>query len=571
MVETERGRKKASIMFATGERWKLTRDDLRDENGILILPLISLKRVNIDRTPGTSAMVREVPYITVKKNIHEKTSNIQNLVDQKRKSNFPEKKVIPVEEYLTIPFPDFCTIYYEITIWAQYQTQMNEILEKIFYNYDYLDSFAMHTAYNNGVGEGYRFVGYRDGNVTPQTNVEEFSAEERVLKYVYNIKVPVYLMLDPKDETLAYGRNKTETTKDKNTKMVYKSQNVVAIKLKESLVGAGVIDKLKAAEINLFDNQQDQARIDLYNLLSSGGSGGGGGGALSISTAIPPNIAVVGDGGNSSQAASANHTHGHGFLAGGGMHAIATILSAGFMPAATGSELDVLSIIGGVPKWSIQSSAVSTQVTGSDNFFVKQILQVSGSIVNPIGHLILSSSAGSRITVSGSLLVTDLSTITTRGPIVNDIGHLILSSSTSFITVSGALKVTGDFVSNALDSRYVLTSSYNNFTQSLNGFTASFSASVQSIGDARYARTVNGLLGTITVTAGPNITINTSGQDISITGSAGNVTGSTDFFVTNLLKVSGTITNPVGHLILSSTGGSIIAVSGNLKSTRSHY
>ena len=182
-------------------------------------------------------MVREVPYVTVKKNIHAKTSNIQNLIDQRVRSNFPQKKVIPVEEYLTIPFPDFCTIYYEITIWSQYQTQMSEILEKIFYNYDYLDSFAMHTEYKDGVGSGYRFVGYRDGNVTPKSNIEEFSAEERVLKYTYNIKVPVYLMLDPKDETLAYDRNKTEGRKDKNTKIIHKSQNVVAIKLKESIVG----------------------------------------------------------------------------------------------------------------------------------------------------------------------------------------------------------------------------------------------------------------------------------------------------------------------------------------------
>lgn len=31
-VDTETTRKKVSIIFATGERWKLTRDNLRDEN-----------------------------------------------------------------------------------------------------------------------------------------------------------------------------------------------------------------------------------------------------------------------------------------------------------------------------------------------------------------------------------------------------------------------------------------------------------------------------------------------------------------------------------------------------------
>lgn len=408
MVETERGRKKASIMFATGERWKLTRDDLRDENGILILPLISLKRVNIDRTPGTSALVREVPYVTVKKNVHEKTSNIQNLVDQKRRSNFPQKKIIPVEEYLTIPFPDFCTIYYEITIWAQYQTQMNEILEKIFYNYDYLDSFAMHTDYNNGVGEGYRFVGYRDGTVTPQTNVEEFSAEERVLKYVYNIKVPVYLMLDPKDETLAYGRNKTETTKDKNTKMVYKSQNVVAIKLKESLVSGGVVDLLKAAEIDLFDNQQDQARIDLFNLLSSGGSGGGGG--LTISTAIPPNIAVVGSGGDSTQAASANHTHGHGNLPGGSLHDLVSATGSGFVPTLESvTNGYVLTKTGNSASWAFNDGSSGVSVSsieyviasgttqGTATPVSSSVIWVSGNINNNAGIILSSSNNGTTV------------------------------------------------------------------------------------------------------------------------------------------------------------------------------
>lgn len=50
-VETENDKKKVSVMFATGERWKLSKEDLRDENGTLILPLISISRTNIDRTP----------------------------------------------------------------------------------------------------------------------------------------------------------------------------------------------------------------------------------------------------------------------------------------------------------------------------------------------------------------------------------------------------------------------------------------------------------------------------------------------------------------------------------------
>jgi len=398
--------------------------DLRDENGILILPLISLKRVNIDRTPGNSALVREVPYVTVKKNIHAKTANIQNLVEDRLRSNFPQKKIIPVEEYLTIPFPDFCTIFYEITIWTQFQTQINEILEKIFYNYDYNDSFAMFTDYKNGVGSGYRFVGYRDGNVTPQTNIEEFSAEERIIKYVYNIKVPVYLMLDPKDETLAYGRNKTESTKDKNTKIIHKSQNVVAIRLKESVIGAGVVDQLKAADIDLFNNEQDAARQALFNLLNSGGSSGGGGGGggstLTFDTADPQPIYIVPTVGSSGKVSNSDHVHFHGFLPGGGLHSVVSSLSAGFAPVINGSNGYVLTQTGTSASWSASGGG---EVTGSTNFFVTNLLKVSGSIANPVGHLILSSSVGSKIVISSSLVT---------------FGNLVINGSNSFSQIDGA-------------------------------------------------------------------------------------------------------------------------------------
>lgn len=191
-------------------------------------------------------MAQEVPYITVKTNIHKKTANIENLTDFQKKLGFPVMKKPPVEETLTIPFPDFCTIYYELTIWTQFETQMNEILEKIFYNYDHLDSFVMWSEYDNATkkGNGYRFVGFRDGNITPKNNIEEFSNQERILKHTYQIKVPTYLILDPKDETLAYGRKHGTSKTDDNSKYVYKSQNVVDIKLEEKVLSAQQFDEL---------------------------------------------------------------------------------------------------------------------------------------------------------------------------------------------------------------------------------------------------------------------------------------------------------------------------------------
>jgi hypothetical protein len=247
-IDVESGRSKVAIIFATGERWKLVRDNkgIRDENGTLILPLITIRRTNIDRTRGFGGLAQEVPSITVNNIIHEKTGFIQNLVKARRGLGFvsPEKPV--VREYLTIPFPDFSILYYEISIWTQYQTQMNEILEKIFYNYDHSDSFVMPVEYdgNKRKGNSYYFVGFREGNVVPQTNVEEFTNKERILKYSYSIKTPVYLMLDPKDETLSYGKNMGENKSDDGSKVVHKTQNSIDIKLKESVLSIEEFEKL---------------------------------------------------------------------------------------------------------------------------------------------------------------------------------------------------------------------------------------------------------------------------------------------------------------------------------------
>lgn len=241
-------RSKVPVIFATGERWALIRDNkgIRDDNGTLILPLISVRRTLIDRTPGEHALGQETPSITIRKQIHSKTANIQNALYARAVRGFPQPKREPVYEYLTIPFPDFANVYYEIVIWAQYQNQMNEILEKIFYNYDHGDSFVMPVEYDGHKrkGNSYYFVGFRDGNVAPQSNVEEFSDQERIIKYLYTIKVPAYFMFDPKDETLAYGRKKSTSKDDDGSKVVYKLQSTNELKVKETILSVEDFEKL---------------------------------------------------------------------------------------------------------------------------------------------------------------------------------------------------------------------------------------------------------------------------------------------------------------------------------------
>lgn len=239
-VDTERGREQVPTLFVGGERWKLIRkNNFRDENGTLILPIIAIKRVDIDRTPGFGGMAQEVPEVVVSRVIHPKSSNLQSLVKARKVKGFPEVTPPVIREYLTIPYPDFCQVFYEIMIWSQYQQQMNEILEKIFYNYDFRDSFVMPVDYDgkNPKGGGYYFVGFREGNVTPQGNQEDFTDQERIIQYMYNLKVSAYLMMDPKDETLSYGKD------SEGKKVVYKYQSSVKTRLTETVMSIEEFEK----------------------------------------------------------------------------------------------------------------------------------------------------------------------------------------------------------------------------------------------------------------------------------------------------------------------------------------
>lgn len=235
----DQGRKKVPVIFASPERWKAIRDGggHRDTNGTLILPLISVYRRNINRDRGFGGMASEVPYVTVSRKLSNRTSEIQNLLQTRYNNGFPEpKKDVAVYEYLTVPFPDFCTVYYDIAIWTQYQSQMNEILEKIFYRYDYMDSFVMPVNYDEKMkpsGKGFYFVGFREGDVSSTSNVEDFTDDERVIKTLYSIKVPVYLILSPPDEPLAYGKDKGDVNSS-GRPVVYKQQSTTTITLGES-------------------------------------------------------------------------------------------------------------------------------------------------------------------------------------------------------------------------------------------------------------------------------------------------------------------------------------------------
>jgi hypothetical protein len=228
-VESQGGLKKVPVMFSQGERWAVgrTRQAFRDENGVLILPIMSLRRVSLDPNPEGTVLGVQVPSIQIAKRIDPKSREIKNLEKQKQLGrNFPA-----IYEVYTIPFPNALVATYQLVIQTQYITQMNAILEKMWRQMDIQKSFVAplkndgrqppadnQYALEKAIDFPY-VVGFLEGTATDSGNFEEFTDTERVIKYSTDVTVPFVMQVDPGIDPPAVKVERTAykvTLKDEN-------------------------------------------------------------------------------------------------------------------------------------------------------------------------------------------------------------------------------------------------------------------------------------------------------------------------------------------------------------------
>jgi hypothetical protein len=197
-------------VFSQGERWTIgrARGILRDDNGVLMLPVMAVRRVSV--TPDTTmlALGVQTDNIQVSRRIDPKTADLQSLERTKPASQrLPNEPV--VYEVHTIPFPDRVVVDYQLVIQTQYIGQMNDILQKLWRMMDIQRSFVM-PILNDGRkpprATGYRdpkplsspyLVGFFEDTYSDNGNFEEFTEQERVIKYTTSFSVPAALSTSP--------------------------------------------------------------------------------------------------------------------------------------------------------------------------------------------------------------------------------------------------------------------------------------------------------------------------------------------------------------------------------------
>lgn len=228
-------RLKVPVVVMAGERWLTGKErrGIRDEHGRLVLPLIGIRRTSIDPVNGLAALGTNVPRLQVSRKLSSKTNELRNLIED-RPLGARRLSETDVYEVTTIPFPFSGIAMYELVIQSQFHLQMNAILEKIFSQLEYYEvpcfvatirdtraqalpndrttEFvpAEDSPYDDRKPlDDYYVVGYFEPGMNESGNLDEFTDQERIVKYTTSFRVPIYLHLDPEGKMSAIRVERT--------------------------------------------------------------------------------------------------------------------------------------------------------------------------------------------------------------------------------------------------------------------------------------------------------------------------------------------------------------------------
>jgi len=238
---TSKGWKKVPVIWASAERaYQIKHSkELRDSDGTLILPLISVERLSVTKDLGKKGVFFGAPgldmghqhggRITIARRIvQDKTADVAN-ANSKRKNtdsgnkqiNFPSmnKNKQVIYETISVPMPVYLDMVYSIVLRTEYQQQMNEMLTPFATLGGHINSFTIGH-------DGHRYEVFVDSNFAQNNNISNMTEEERQYTTTINVRVLGYLM----GEGLNQERPK-----------IIKKQNAVKVKIPREHVIVGDI------------------------------------------------------------------------------------------------------------------------------------------------------------------------------------------------------------------------------------------------------------------------------------------------------------------------------------------
>lgn len=200
-AETNEGVQQVPIVWGTSERAYISKGDnsLRDKQGMLKFPIISIKRTGFTKPLGSRGVFQgNVPEendeqggsLIVSRAInHEKTNNFAKADTKKQtgQEHFPRTNSKIVYQTVTAPMPVNVELTYEIVIRTEYQQQMNDLMLPFITTPGTIN-------YVNLESNGHRYEGFLQDQYGSRDNLANYSSEERKFETSINLRVVGYLV-----------------------------------------------------------------------------------------------------------------------------------------------------------------------------------------------------------------------------------------------------------------------------------------------------------------------------------------------------------------------------------------
>ena len=172
---------KVPVMYGNEERWKSVRGRgvLRDKNGVVILPVLVIKRTSLTMNPDMPlSFDNDVKgkYITVIRSSNGWSKN--NRYD--RFSVLTGQK--PVEEFVKTGMPDFVICSYSIVMMTAFMEQMNDLNTIMV---EHLETYW-------GDSNSYRFLSALSGDISNEVQME--SDGERLVRNELALEIKGYMI-----------------------------------------------------------------------------------------------------------------------------------------------------------------------------------------------------------------------------------------------------------------------------------------------------------------------------------------------------------------------------------------
>ena len=172
---------KVPVMYGNEERWKSVRSRgvLRDKNGVIILPVIVIKRTSLTMNP-------DMP-LSFDNDVKGKFISVVRSSNGWSKNNRYDRFSVltgqkPVEEFIKTGMPDFVICSYSIVMMTSFMEQMNDLNTIMV---EHLETYW-------GDSTSYKFLSALSGDISNEVQME--SDGERLVRNELTLEIKGYMI-----------------------------------------------------------------------------------------------------------------------------------------------------------------------------------------------------------------------------------------------------------------------------------------------------------------------------------------------------------------------------------------